>query len=380
MDRIGRRTFIKIAGKGAAVLFMGLPLKARAGEGGGKNKNDIRKITVEEHFSTPEHLDLIRAIMEKTYSDPKVIAEEEYISSDAPFIPLMVNQDTRDMVDRLMDTGEGRLRIMNGLGIDMQVLSLVSPGVQVFDTKNAIKLAEEMNDRLSRIVNEHPSRFSGLACLAPQSPDNAADELERAVKDLGLKGACVNSHTKGEYLDDKKFRVIFQRASKLNVPIYLHPRAPSSDMIKSHLGYPLLDSAMWGFGSETGLHAMRLICSGIFDEYENLKIILGHLGEAIPFWLWRIDNFWGKTPLSKNLKKIPSQYFKDNFAVSTSGMFSEKALNYVISVLGADNILFAVDYPFESPEEGVEFISKLKIDHNDKEKICHLNAERIFSL
>jgi predicted TIM-barrel fold metal-dependent hydrolase len=151
-------------------------------------------------------------------------------------------------------------------------------------------------------------------------------------------------------------------------------------MIKPHLGYPLLDSAMWGFGSETGLHAMRLICSGIFDEYENLKIILGHLGEAIPFWLWRIDNFWGKTPLSNSLKKIPSQYFKDNFAVSTSGMFSEPALNYVITVLGADNILFAVDYPFDSPETAIKFISESRIDENDKEKICHLNAERIFSL
>ena len=314
MGKIDRRSFMKITGTGAAALCLGLPLKSRAGEEGEKTKKDFRIITVEEHFSTPEHLDLIRAIMEKKYSNPKVIAEEEYISSDAPFIPMMDIQETRDMVDRLMDTGEGRLEVMNKFDIDMQVLSLVSPGVQVLDANSATTLATEMNNRLSRIVSEHPSRFAGLACLAPQSPDKAADELERSVKELGLKGACINSHTKGEYLDHKKFRVIFHRASKLNVPIYLHPRAPSSEMIKPHLGYPLLDSAMWGFGSETGLHAMRLICSGIFDEYENLKIILGHLGEAIPFWLWRIDNFWGKTPLSKNLKKIPSRYFKDNYS------------------------------------------------------------------
>ena len=378
MHKIGRRAFIKTAGKGAAALCLALPLKARAGERDKKADEGVRIIAVEEHFSTPGHLDLIRAIMEKRYSDPVVLAEEEYISSDAPFIPLMGNPETRDMVGRLMDTGEGRLQIMDRFGIDMQVLFLVSPGVQVLDADGATKLAEEMNNRLAKIVREHPSRFAGLACLAPQSPERAADELERAVTDLGLKGACINSHTKGEYLDDQKYRMIFQRAEKLNVPIYLHPRAPSPGMIKPHLGYPLLDSAMWGFGSETGLHAMRLICSGLFDEHEKLKIILGHLGEAIPFWMWRIENFWGKTPLSKKLKKTPRQYFKDNFAVSTSGMFSGPALEHVMKVVGVENIMFAVDYPFESPETAVTFISEAQISDGDKKKICHLNAERIF--
>jgi predicted TIM-barrel fold metal-dependent hydrolase len=378
MLKIDRRSFIKVAGKGAAALWLASPLKALAGEGAANE--GVRIISVEEHFSTPEHLDLIRAILEKRYSDPAVLAEEEYISSDAPFIPMMDNPQTRDMVDRLMDTGEGRLQIMDRFGIDMQVLSLVSPGVQVLDADGGVKLSKEMNDRLAKIVREHPSRFAGLACLAPQSPEEAADELERAVTDLGLKGACINSHTKGEYLDEKKFRVIFQRAEKLNVPIYLHPRAPSADMIKPHLDYPLLDSAMWGFGSETGLHAMRLICSGIFDEHEKLRIVLGHLGEAIPFWMWRIENFWGKTPLSKSLQKTPSQYFKDNFAVSTSGMFSGPALEYVMKVVGAENIMFAVDYPFESPETAVTFITDFQMSARDRENICHMNAERIFSL
>jgi predicted TIM-barrel fold metal-dependent hydrolase len=262
----------------------------------------------------------------------------------------------------------------------MQVLSLVSPGVQFLDAGTATRLAKEMNDQLAKIVRDHPSRFAGLACLAPQSPERAADELERAVTDLGLKGACINSHTKGEYLDEKKYRVIFQRADRLKAPIYLHPRAPSSGMIEPHLGYPMLDSAMWGFGSETGLHAMRLICSGVFDEYENLKIVLGHLGEAIPFWMWRIENFWKITPISKSLKKTPSQYFRDNFAVSTSGMFSGPVLEYVMKVVGVDNIMFAVDYPFESPETAVKFISEFQMPRKDRENICHKNAERIFSL
>jgi len=378
MPTIGRRAFIKIVGKGAAALWLTSPLKTLAGEG--KAKEGVRVISVEEHFSTPEHLDLLRSILENRYPDPAVLAEEANISSDAPFIPLMSNSETRAMVDRLMDTGEDRLAIMNRYGIDMQVLSLVSPGVQVLGAEDATKLATEMNNRLAKIVQDHPSRFAGLACLAPQSPEKAADELERAVADLGLRGACINSHTKGEYLDDKKYRVIFQRAEKLNAPIYLHPRAPSPGMIAPHLGYPLLDSAMWGFGSEAGLHAMRLICSGLFDEHPKLKIVLGHLGESIPFWMWRIENFWGKTPLAESLQRTPSQYFRENFAVSTSGMFSGPALEFVMKVVGADNILFAVDYPFESPETAVTFISGTQMSRQDREKICHLNAERIFSL
>ncbi len=234
------------------------------------------------------------------------------------------------MIEYLMDTGEGRLQVMDQFGIDMQVLSLVTPDVQVFEADEGVRMAKKMNDKLSQIVNDHPTRFAGLACLALQ--------------------------------------------------IYLHPRAPSPDMIKPYLDYPFMDSAMLGFAAEASLHAMRLICSGVFDKYPGLKIILGHLGEAIPFWLWRIDKSWEKGPLSETLKTPPSQYFKDNFVVSTSGMFSEPALIYTLSVLSADNILFAIDFPMESPEEAIKFMDESSINHKDKEKIYHLNAERIFSL
>jgi 5-carboxyvanillate decarboxylase len=345
-----------------------------------KDKEKQKKITVEEHFSTVEHLDNLRAILEKTYAHSEVIDEESFIVNDAPFLPMMDTPHVREMIDCLVDIGEGRIQVMDKYGIDMQVLSFVSPGVQVFDADMATKMAKETNDKLSQAVNEHPARFAGLAALALQNPQEAADELERSVTDLGLKGACIFPHTKGEYPDDKKYWVMFERAHKLGVPIYLHPRAPSADMIKPYLGYPFLDSAMLGFAADTGLCAMRLICSGLFDEYPQLKIVLGHLGEAIPFWLWRIDNFWKKGPLSSEREKTPSQYFKDNFAITTSGMFSEPTLLYTVSILSADNILFAVDYPMESSEEAIQFMQKAPIDDNDKEKIYHVNAERIFSL
>ncbi len=345
-----------------------------------KAETKYKKITVEEHFSTPEHLDDLRAILGKTYAVREIVDDEKFIASDAPFLPIQDRPEVRDMIGSLLDLGEGRIQVMNKFGIDMQVLSFVSPGVQVFDAASGTQMAKKVNDELSRVVNEHPTRFAGLASLALQNPNEAADELERSVKDLGLKGACICTHTKGEYPDDKKYRVIFQRAHQLDVPIYLHPRGPSPDMIKPYLDYPFLDSAMLGFAAEAGLSAMRLICSGLFDEYPKVKIVLGHLGEAIPFWLSRIDNFWKRGPLSMTLKKTPSQYFKDNFIVSTSGMFSEPAFRCALSILGADHILFAVDYPMESPEEAIKFMEEVPIGDKDKEKIYHLNAERIFSL
>lgn len=344
------------------------------------SKLEFKKITVEEHFSTPDHLDNLRAILDGSYPVPDVMADEKHMASDAPFLPLLHTPHAREMIGHLLDLGEGRLRIMDQTGIDMQVLSLVAPDVQVYDAEGGCRMAKKTNDMLSQIVNDHPTRFAGLATLALQNPKEAAEELERSVKDLGLKGACISTHTKGEYPDHQKYRVIFERAQALGVPIYLHPRAPSSSMIKPYLDYPFMDSAMLGFAAEAGLSAMRLICSGLFDEYPELKIILGHLGEAIPFWLWRIDNFWKRSPLSDKYSKTPSQYFRDNFLVSTSGMFSEPVLQYTLSVLGADNILFAVDYPMESPEEAVEFIEISSLDSEDKKKIYHANAERVFSL
>ncbi len=318
----------------------------------------MKKIGVEEHFTTKDTLAHFRPPI--SFSDNDTGGEAE---------PMSDRGTLADIATRLKDMDEA--------GIDMQVLSL-GPGIEQYDAAFAIPLAEKTNDELAEVIRKYPDRFAGLASIAPQDPEAAADELERAVVMLGLKGAMIKSHINGEYLDEPKYWVIFERAEKLGVPIYLHPKEPSPDMIKPYLAYPELAGAMWGFAAEAGLHAMRLICSGVFDKYPGLKIILGHMGEALPFWLFRMDS---KGPMSKSkLKKKPSEYVKDNFFISTSGMFSQPALICSYLALGADNILFAVDYAAESSVEAVEFIEAAPICPGDKEKICHLNAEKLFKL
>jgi 5-carboxyvanillate decarboxylase len=334
------------------------------------------KICAEEHFSTRQQIDYFRAIHEKKYPVREVVEQESHLLTEVPFL----GYERAELFNQLYDLGTGRINEMDTHGLDVQVLSLFAPGVQVFDAETASRLARQFNDLLGAAIKEHPKRFVGLACVAPQKPDEAADELERAVKELGCKGAVINGHTKGEYPDNRKNWVIFERAERLNVPIYLHPRCPAPDMMKPYLDHPLLATAIWGYAAEAGLQAMRLIFSGVFDEFPRLKFILGHLGEGIPFFLARIDNRYLRIRVPKTLKKLPSQYFKENFAVTTSGMYTHAPLLLVLSVLGPDNVLFAVDYPFEDPEEAVLFMDKAPISDLDREKICHLNAERIFSL
>lgn len=314
----------------------------------------MKIIAFEEHFATKEYFDARRSMGVEATNNP--------------------------YVDGLLDIGEGRLQVMDEAGIDMQVLSFFQPGVQSFDAPTGTDMAMRINDLLAEIVRTYPERFAGLATIAPQAPDEAAKELERAVQKLGLKGTSINSHVNGEYLDDKKYWVIFKAAESLGIPIYIHPQRPSPDMLKPYLTYPVLSGAMCGFAVEAALHALRLICSGIFDEYPKLKIVLGHLGEALPYWLWRMDNHWRRDPIANKLKKTPSEYIKDNFYITTSGMFSLPPLMCSYLALGADRILFAVDHPFESSNEGVQFIKSLPICDNDKEKICHTNAERLLGL
>ncbi|MBW1802170.1 MAG: amidohydrolase family protein, partial [Deltaproteobacteria bacterium] len=204
----------------------------------------MKKITIEEHFTTEEHLDQLSAILDKKYPIPEVAEEEKILFYEVPFL---VPTRREEAVKRLLDIGDGRIKDMDDAGIDKQVLSLVSPGVQVFDAAAGTALAKKINDQLSEAVNKYPERLAGFASLAPQDPGAAADELERTVKDFGFKGACINSHTKGEYLDEKKYWVLFERAEKLGVPIYIHPRSPSPDMVKPYLDYPMLSTAMIGF-------------------------------------------------------------------------------------------------------------------------------------
>jgi len=342
----------------------------------------MKKIAVEEHFITRESLDMICQVMTGKYADKKIVELEKSLDIEHMWDPVsrLAPFKVDWVVDLLADLGEARVQAMDNAKLDVQVLSHISPGAQVLNAADGTHMASKCNDLLARAISKYPDRFAGLASLAPQDPDLAAKELERAVKKLKLKGAVINSHTRGEYLDEKKYWVILEAAESLGVPIYLHPRSPSSDVIKPYAIYPVLASAMLGFCHDVSLHVMRMMIAGVFDRFPKLVIVLGHMGETLPHLQWRMDNHWIRLPFSKNLKKTPSQYLKDNFYVTTSGMFSHIALVNGILSSGADNILFAIDYPLEDMRGGIEFIDTAPICTADKEKICHLNAERVFKL
>jgi len=345
----------------------------------------MKKIAVEEHIHTEDYTAYLYARKEYPRRDFTEEGGKKFIRDW--WAPTKYRLMDPDQPNKLTDHGEERIKEMDEAGIDIQVLSLSFPGVELFDAADGVDIAKTVNNNISEVVNRYPERFAGFAAIAPQDPDAAAAELERAVTNLGLKGAMINGNIRGEFLDDQKYWVIFEMAQKLDVPIYIHPKMPPSDMIKPYLAYPGLASAMAGFAAEASLHATRLICSGVFDRYSGLKIILGHLGEALPFWLWRLDSRLQEEksdPASaefyKNLKKNPSQYFKENFYVTTSGMFWEPVLKFVCSVLGADRVLFAVDYPYESSKEATKFIESMPMNEGDKAKICHQNAEKLLGL
>jgi 2,3-dihydroxybenzoate decarboxylase len=346
----------------------------------------MKKIAIEEHFHTEGYIKYLYS--RKEWPRREIIEEAGKKMTREWWSETGCRLMDPDKPNPITDLGEGRLKKMDEAGIDMQVLSLSFPGVELFDSADGTLIARDANDELSEAVKRHPQRFAGFAAIAPQNPEGAADELERAVVKLGLKGAMVNGHIRGEYLDDPKYWVIFERAEKLDVPIYIHPKMPGPDMIKPYLAYPGLASAILGFAAEASLHAMRLILSGVFDKYPNLKVILGHLGEAIPFWLWRIDSRWMEEkkadPLSaafyRNYKRSPAQCFRDNFYVTLSGMYWEPVLQFVCSVLGSDKIIFAADYPYESSSQAAQFMESVQLNNADKEKICHLNAEKLLRL
>ncbi len=322
------------------------------------------RIAVEEGFMIPEVAAASRALAEKAGAAPPVTAAR------------------RAMFQDLVDLDERRIRAMDADGITMQVLVIGSPGVQVFDPVQGQELSQLVNDRLSSACRTHPTRLAGLAAVAPQNPTGAAHEIERAVTSLGLKGAIINSHTHGEYLDDRKFWPIFEAAQTLNVPIYLHPREPSPAMARP-LDMPGYRVA-WGYGVETGTHVMRLIAGGVFDQFPRLKVVIGHMGEGIPFTLDRIDNryLWELEigGFQRAIKRLPSEYFRDNIVVTTSGMNYRLPLMMTVELLGADNVLFAADWPFEVARDAVDAMDAMPLSEADKAKIYHLNAKRVFAL
>ena len=268
--------------------------------------------------------------------------------------------------------------MMDSCGVDVQALSLSAPGIEQLDPAVGAPLAEKTNDHLFEVIKRYPDRFMGYATLAPKAPEAAADELERAVKELGFLGWNTHSNFGDAYLDEKMFWPILERAEKLNAPIYLHPTVPAIPQVRTY-GFAMGGSP-FGFGMEAALCMMRLIFSGLFDAYPGLKIILGHLGEALPFLLTRID--WAYVhpfdPTARpDLGKKPSEYLRDNVLVTTSGHYFEPAFKCAYEALGIDNILLGTDYPYEASEECIDFVEGLPIKEEEREKIYHRNAEKL---
>ncbi|HEX5418970.1 MAG TPA: amidohydrolase family protein [Gammaproteobacteria bacterium] len=337
------------------------------------------RIAAEEAFAPADLIARFRkALTEKSVDDPGFLSLMGYfLFNDSP--------RTKDIAARLQDLDARRIGDMDASGIDKQLLSLTAPGVQIFDAATAAGLSVAYNDELADAVRRHPRRFAGLAAVAPQDPAHAAYELERGVRKLGLKGAIINSHTQGEYLDDAKFWPIFESAEALGVPVYIHPQTPPRSMIQPFLESGL-EGAVYGFAVETGLHLLRLIMSGVFDRFPGLRIVVGHLGEGLPYWLFRVDFFHAgmvRTRRYENirpLEKKPSDYMRENIYVTTSGMAWEPAIMYARSVLGADRVLYAMDYPYQYIREEVAVTDNLPITAEEKKALYQLNAERVFGL
>jgi predicted TIM-barrel fold metal-dependent hydrolase len=290
----------------------------------------------------------------------------------------------KEVQAKLEDLGQGRLADMDSAGIDLQVISHTTPGPEAVKGTPAIELAKAANNALGAAVSAHPDRFAGLAILPMTEPGAAADELQRAIEILGFRGALVNGMTHGRFLDDPIFATVLAKAEALDVPIYLHPSAPPEPVTRAYFeGLPPmlschLATAAWGWHAETGLHAMRLVVSGLFDRYPRLQLIIGHMGEMIPFFLARSDMIL--SPLAGHLRQRVADYFRTNILITTSGIFTDPPLQCLLSVLGADRLMFAIDYPFSPNEAGRAFLEKAQLDLVDREKIAHGNAERLLRL
>jgi 2,3-dihydroxybenzoate decarboxylase len=320
------------------------------------------KIALEEHFAT-------RA----TLADSQVFGAHVW----------------DELGPRLTDFRDKRLRLMDASGVELMILSLNAPAVQaIHDVPLAIAVAREANDILAREIAGSPGRFAGFAALPMQDPEAAARELTRCVRDLGFVGALVNgfsqagSATRVLYYDLPQYRPFWKTVADLGVPFYLHPRNPLPGAIPAYEGHNWLLGPNWAFHAETAVHALRLIGSGLFDAHPTLQIILGHLGEGIPAYLWRIDhrNDWMQARHKYAAKKWVADYFRSNFVLTTSGNFSTSALNQAIAEIGIDRVLWSADYPFEEISHAADWIDAAPLSKEDRAKIVRDNAIRLFKL
>ena len=316
--------------------------------------NLVKKIALEEHFLDP--------------------ATEPYWR---PTMADVAPAKTAQLYSSLIDFGEQRLQVMDKTGIAREVLSIAGPGVQAErDAATAIRASRASNDFLAKEVQKRPDRYSGFAHLAMQDTKAAADELERCVRDLNFCGAMINGHTNGKYLDDRSYDPFWERAASLGVPIYLHP-ADAVAPLPVLAGYNVLVRPMWGWGVEAASHALRIISGGVFHRYPKAKLVLGHLGETLPFLLWRFDS--RSKPYGWNLPKPPSQYIKENLWVTLSGMYDGPPMHCSLGALGGDRVMFSSDYPFDSEGAG-PFMDTVPLDENLRADIAYNNAAKLLGL
>lgn len=331
-----------------------------------------RRIGTEEHFAIPEQLDAWRAMGRSVWASQDL----ELVRSSG------LSYHGQVLIDRLLELGDDRIARMDENGVDLAVLSLCSPGVQLFDPETASDMAVIANDRLAEQARAHPDRYAGLAVFAPHHPSRGPAEMERAVVALGLNGFVVHSHTDGHYLDEQQFWGCLEAAEALGAPIYIHPRT-----LPDEVGGPFsvyhLSRAAWGYAVETATHALRLIVSGTLDRFPGLRIVLGHLGEGIPYWLYRLD-YWNGRHQGRTAPKLEltaSEYFRRNFAITVSGAYQRSALDLCLAELGDQAIMWATDYPYQPMSDAVEFFDRQDdLPAETVERIMHENAERVFGL
>ncbi|MEW6667326.1 MAG: amidohydrolase family protein [Thermodesulfobacteriota bacterium] len=323
----------------------------------------MKRICIEEHWGNSELFEVRKRWMART-----------------GFTPSVDLKATPQVHPRLVDIEEFRLPLMDESGIAMQVLSTSSPGIQaITDAAKAISLARRTNDSLAEVIGRHPDRFAGFAALPTQDPKAAAEELERAVTQLGFKGAMIQGHTNGEYLDGNKYWLLWERVEALQAPIYLHVQEPLFGR-EIYEGHDELRGPGWSWVVETATHALRIVGSGVFDAFPKATLILGHMGEGLPYLLGRFDEGVAMAFKPRKLRKLFSEYIRENIAVTTSGKYKPEAMACAISAMGAERVLFAADYPWVSPQEAVEHVERCSISDSDKEKIYYRNAERLLKL
>jgi 5-carboxyvanillate decarboxylase len=338
-----------------------------------------KRIATEEAFCPPDMLTAYRKLI-----DAGAVKD---IGFNSMWGFYMTSPSPRGQLirDQLVDVGEKRLAHMDAAGIDIAVLSLTSPGVQVMPRADAVAFATYANDWLADAIARHPDRYAGLAACAPQDPAAAAKEIERGVAKLGLNGVIINSHTQGEYLDDPKFWPIFEAAEALDTPIYIHPNTPSDGLIKPLLERGL-DGAIYGFSIETGMHILRLIVAGVFDRFPRLQIVIGHVGESLPFTLYRLDYMHQASVASqryeamKPLQRRLSDYMRENILYTNSGVGWAPPIRFIQEQLGVDRMMYAMDYPYQYKIEEVIDLDGMEMDAAAKAAFFEGNARRVFKI